>query len=536
LAGAGLVQEGLGHSGSWRALTPMIRLKPCSFVQVMIILTLAGCAAVDPRPDYERLAQQVQSATGQALDYRPDDRAEVAQRVQQLLRDGLTADDAAQVCLLNNRQLQAEFGRIGAARADVVQAGLLSNPMLSLGVKFPDAGGLAKLEAAFVQNLADIWQIPARKRVAERTLDRTILQVARDAGLAMFEAKTRYYRAAQASRKREIQVESVQIAQQILDLALARQQAGAGSEVDVNLARSEVQDAELGRRAATLEAFEAGSALATQLSLATPPDQIKLVDDLPELPELALEDNMLLRMAVTYRLDIGVAKAATEESWARIQQEQAKVFPTFELGLGVERDERRAPDGRDILADSVQASVAEGSPRVELAPQEQQHTDSVVGPTLGVELPIFNQNQGGIARARYAHEQDLRLLEELWIQVGQEVRLASARGRSAWSNVRFYREQVLPIREASLELARTAYQAGRTPLLNVLEAQRALLNARAGYAEALQAAASTVVELEAATGQPFARIREAIAAADQSGIDGSERDALPAGATDGRRD
>jgi outer membrane protein TolC len=74
----------------------------------------------------------------------------------------------------------------------------------------------------------------------------------------------------------------------------------------------------------------------------------------------------------------------------------------------------------------------------------------------------------------------------------------------------------LPLRTTSLELSRRAYQAGRTTLLSVLESQRALLAARAGYIDSLQASADAVVELEKATGQPLARILEAAQATDQS--------------------
>ena len=69
---------------------------------------------------------------------------------------------------------------------------------------------------------------------------------------------------------------------------------------------------------------------------------------------------------------------------------------------------------------------------------------------------------------------------------------------------------MLPLRETSLDLARTAYQAGRTTLVNVLDAERALLTARSGYADALQASATTLVELEKVTGQPLAKIIAAV--------------------------
>jgi outer membrane protein TolC len=238
---------------------------------------------------------------------------------------------------------------------------------------------------------------------------------------------------------------------------------------------------------------------------------------LPEPPDWTLPDETLLALAADHRLDIQAAARAAEAAWARIRQEQLKLFPTLDVGLAFERDERRPSEGRNILADSVRASLDAGEPQVDIAPKEDSGgQDTLLGPTIGMELPIFNQNQGGIARARFEYEQSRKLLDNLVVEVHQEVRLASARARTAWSNAGYYRDQVIPLRETSLELARTAYQAGRTPLLTVLETQRALLTARAGYADSLQASAAALVELEKATGQPLARILEAAQGVNQN--------------------
>lgn len=473
-------------------------------------LGLGACATVNPGGDYDRAAAHIEAATAQPFSYRPErppaDAAARAAQVQALLRTGLTADTAVQVCLLNNRRIQADLYEIGLARADLVQAGLLGNPTLSLGLRFPDAGGLANFEAALVQNIADLWQIPARQRAAQRTLDESILRIARQASLVAFEAKAAYYRARHGDRKRELATESVQVAQQVLELALARQQAGASSAVDVNLARSEVLDAQLALRAADIEAVEARADLARQLGLALPPTDLKLTEELPQPPAWSLSDEILLALAATHRLDLQAADVATTGAAARARAEELKLFPSLELGVGFERSERQAPEGRNILADSVRSSIVEQEPRFELGDLGKASTDTLLGPTLGLELPLFNQNQAGVARARYAYAQTLRLQEDLQLQVDHEVRLASARARSAWDTARFYREEVLPVREASLELARTAYQAGRTTLLNVLETERALLSARTGYADALQTSVTTLVELERVSGQPLVKL------------------------------
>ena len=60
-------------------------------------------------------------------------------------------------------------------------------------------------------------------------------------------------------------MENLEITQAVLELALARQEAGAGNEVDVNAARSEVLQAELDTRNTELDAYEARRGLVTLL-------------------------------------------------------------------------------------------------------------------------------------------------------------------------------------------------------------------------------------------------------------------------------
>ena len=114
---------------------------------------LSSCATVNPQHDYELAARHVSIATGQDAIYRPGDEHIIAEKVQSLFADGLTADEAVQVALLNNQGLQAAFMDVGMARADVVQAGLFSNPFVGISARFPDGGGLANIEARNIHNM-----------------------------------------------------------------------------------------------------------------------------------------------------------------------------------------------------------------------------------------------------------------------------------------------------------------------------------------------------------------------------------------------
>jgi cobalt-zinc-cadmium efflux system outer membrane protein len=492
---------------------------------------LVGCATVDPRLDYERVGRHVAEATGQEAVYQPGDDELVAERLQELLQDGITTDEAVQIGLLNNATLQAAFLDIGMARADVVQAGLLSNPSLGIGLQFPAGGGLAKLEAGLVQNIADLWQIPARKRAAERSLDGAILDIARRAADLAADAKIAYFQAVGADEQHRIAQENLAVARELLDLALTRQEAGAATELEVNLSRSPALDAELAVEAARLAAAEARRALALLLGVTTDANELRLSSPLPEVPPVAPDVERLVDVARSRRLDLRVARQVVLAAEARVREEHQRVFPAVELGVGLERDARGPAEGRDLLADTARSSIKARqlkAPGIEPRSARDVDTDIVIGPGLDLELPIFDQNQAQIAKAEYAHDQARKLLEALDRAVVQEVSGAVDRVLTAWKLVQIYRDRSVPLAQSNLDLSREAYRAGRVSFLSVLEAQRVFLDSRSRYVEAAQAAAAAVPELERTVGLPYqALVAEAGAeprpAVDSSIADGEEQ-------------
>jgi cobalt-zinc-cadmium efflux system outer membrane protein len=69
-------------------------------------------------------------------------------RLRDLLSRELTVETAVQVALLNNKTLQATYEDLSVAQADLVQAGLLQNPVFRRHVAFPVAGRCAARASA----------------------------------------------------------------------------------------------------------------------------------------------------------------------------------------------------------------------------------------------------------------------------------------------------------------------------------------------------------------------------------------------------
>lgn len=473
-----------------------------------LLFIFTGCASVDPRADYERVERHVAEAVGESALAWPDDVEAARALVAARLEGGLSADEAVQLCLLNNPRVQSALRGVGIARADLVQSGLFQNPSLSLLPLLPDGGGLSYFEVAIAQNLADLWLLPIRKRAAEGELERAILEIAREISAAALEARAAYFSAVGLDRERDIANENRDVANQLLDAALARQRAGAGSSIDVNLARSEFMQTELVVRTASLAAFEARRRLAVFLGVNTPPDKLLLSDRLPDPPTWSLTLERLLALAEANRLDLQAASYVVDVAAARVRQEKLSVVSDVEVGVNLQRQQRGRRGDRQWLADTLWASAEAGALTApSLRPREKQPTDTVVGPTLSLELPVFDQNQAQIAKAQFIYEQTVLNRAALLLDVTQETRSAYQRAHTAWDIASYYRDSFLPLLQENLELSRTAYRVGKLSLLPVLEAQKLLLASRGRYVETLREAAVAVTELEKAIGVPIERAR-----------------------------
>ncbi len=217
----------------------------------------------------------------------------------------------------------------------------------------------------------------------------------------------------------------------------------------------------------------------------------------------------LIGIASAQRLDIRAARQMVLLAEAGLREERRRFLSNIKLGVELERGGRERSHSQDILADTVRGSIAEGAltlPEIESWSEEDEHTDFSMGPSLSLELPIFDQNQAGIAKATYACEQARKTLEALDRAVVQEVRGAVDRTLTAWKLAQLYRDRSIPLAQRNLDLAREAYRVGRASFLSVLEAERFFLNSRSQYVTAATTAATTLPELERTTGATLATL------------------------------
>ena len=98
---------------------------------------------------------------------------EAEDKLKAILGQKLTAEHAMQIALLNNRELQGVYADLGVAQADLVQAGLLKNPIFDAVVTFPVSGGRPDFELTAAMSFLDIFYIPLAKARGRRAIRRS---------------------------------------------------------------------------------------------------------------------------------------------------------------------------------------------------------------------------------------------------------------------------------------------------------------------------------------------------------------------------
>src|SRR5262249_37548580 len=95
-----------------------------------------------------------------------------------------------------------------------------------------------------------------------------------------------------------------------------------------------------------------------------------------------------------------------------------------------------------------------------------------LGPTVALQLPIFDQKQAAVARVRSELRAAQRRRDALAIDVRVEVRASRTRVQTARATVDYYRTTLIPLRERNVALAQVHYNAMLLGVYQLLQTKR----------------------------------------------------------------
>jgi len=410
----------------------------------------------------DRVGRDVAKRTGTDLPVRiPSAQTCGDPLVDGLLARPLTQESAVRIALLNNRSVREIYERLGIARADLLQAGLLSNPVFTADTKFFTAG--PEIEIGLARSFLDLFFIPLRKRVAQADLVAEEAAVSRDLVRLVYDVRRAFVVVHAADQLVTMRQEALLTAQASRDLMLKLH--AAGNALD------------------TRRTIEEVGAARTQLEL----------DEATTLARDAREPlNVLLGLtgaAVGWTIEGGIGgppadpAVANAESRARaasldLLENCARIRSAmFKAGLV------RKESGWPLLDLGVVAKRESGG-------------DWGAGPSIATALPIFDQGQARFLAANATLRQRVAHHVQLTVQVEAAARRLTARLLALRQRAEYLRDTYLPLRERLLQETLQFFNAMQIGAFDVLNAKQQEMDAKREYIETTRDAWLVLLDLQ----------------------------------------
>ena len=420
------------------------------------LLFSSGCASLaldagfdDVKASVEqRSAVQIFWNNGTELD------KQAAEKIHTLLQKRLSADEAVQIALLNSRELQALYSELGVAQADLVQAGLLRNPIFDVAVLFPvSGGGLPDLELSAAMNFLDIFYLPLRKRVAAARFEEVKSRVAGSVLDFSGRVRTAFYSYQADQQMLELRKTITQALAASFEVTRRLYEAGNISDLDFARERAFLEGGRLALRSAEVQVRQRREELNTLMGLWGAQTEWQSAERMPAVPKQPLQTKEIERLALEQSLELAnarqrIAVAGNQLGFSR----WTALLPEVHAGVSGER--------------------SEGSWEV--------------GPTLEFPLPLFDQGQGRLGRAVAELRRSQHDYYALAVRIRATARALRDRMEGARDRALYMRDILLPLRERVVNESQLHYNAMQIGPVQLLRAKEQQIETAAAYVEALR--------------------------------------------------
>jgi cobalt-zinc-cadmium efflux system outer membrane protein len=250
-----------------------------------------------------------------------------------------------------------------------------------------------------------------------------------------------------------------------VDIAEAQMKAGAMSEGDLLKTKLQLLQFQTDVSAAKLARIQAMASLRQLLGYESVPENYEVVGELEYKPVTLGKDD-LKALALRQRPDVRAAQLGVTAAESQLSLAQAN-------------------GKRDVTASLNYSHVGDAN------------SLSVFG---SIELPLFDRNQGEIARTRYAVGQSQELSSEQASLALTDVENSYEGLHTADEVVQLYQSGYLKESEDSRDISQYAYQRGAASLLDFLDAERSYRATQLAYRQALAGYMVSLEQLRQAVG------------------------------------
>lgn len=373
---------------------------------------------------------------------------------------GLSLPDALAAAFANNPELAAAGRERGIAEGERRQAGLIPNPELSWEVE-----DTRRDTSTTTVTLSQALELGGKRgaRIAVASSGQAIaeLDLQRQRNGLRADVVQAFHAALRAQTAVDLAQQSQALTERGLKVAQGRVSAGQASPVEATRAQVQLAQAHAELRRAESQRTVAFQALARLTG--SPQASFGHVQAAGLSPGTAPSAETLLahlEQTAEWRL----AAAQIERGDASLGSEKAQRIPNLTVSLGSQYS------------------------------REDRERVNVVG--LSMPLPLFDRNQGNVLAAARRADQARDLRNAVELRLRSETRSAVSQWRAALQDVEAYDRTILPSAQQAVDTATRGFEMGKFAFLDVLDAQRTLIDARALYLDALAAATDARAQVE----------------------------------------
>jgi len=382
----------------------------------------------------------------------------------------ITLEELQQMALQNNPTLAQATANIRAAEGRKQQSGLYPNPTVGYQGEEIRGGSFRGGEQGFFvqQNIVTAGKLglnrnifEQEKRQAETEADEQKLRVATN-------VKMSYIQALAAQQTLELRHNLSKLAQDAVETSRQLANVGQADAPDVLEAEVEGQQADL----AVTMAEQNQQRVWKELAAVVGNPHLHLMrlegtlEDMPSVDAEAFVEKIVNESPAVKIAELGVKKA--EASLARAKRES---IPDLQLRAGMQQN-------LELLGTTGRSTGLQGFADV------------------GVQIPIFNRNQGSIATSKADFQRAQREVER--VKLALRERAASVVQNYAYSQAAAarYKNEMIPRAQKAYEMYAKKYQQMAAAYPQVLIARRTLMQLQVAYVNALESSATNSVALQ----------------------------------------
>jgi cobalt-zinc-cadmium efflux system outer membrane protein len=394
----------------------------------------------------------------------------------------VSIEQAVQEAIQNNPALLAERLGIPVAETAAITAKLRPNPVISvssdhldwLGTGFSESNGAGPTETALRVDVPlerggkrqfRMDTAGFAKKIAEARVADSLRRLRLDVTLACIDVM-------EAKAKLALANDNLRSLEGIVRLNETRLQGGAIAPVELTRSRVAMLQFRANVKTAELALATARTRLQTLLGRKAGEGSVDISDEMKaSLPAQGPDLQRIQEAALSSRPDLQAVRLEQARSQAelRLQIAQGKIDYT----VGMEYRRQQGVNG----------------------------TGNSLGFFFSAPLPVFNRNQGEIARVGYEQTQIRKNIEALQSQVAGEVAAAYEEYETARRLTAEIEQDLLQPSTEARDTTTYVYQAGASSLVEVLDAQRAFNETMSAYYDAQADYRRASVRLASVVGQ-----------------------------------